>query len=128
MSERVLILSWEYPPVIEGGLARHVRKLAESLVRQGVVVDVLTRGVDGGTELARPGWSERAGVGVHRVPEPGWPRDLDRFLAWVERMNEDMLAAGEALAQEHTYDLVHGHDWLVAHAAAALPTGSGSPT
>ena len=28
---RVLILSWEYPPVVEGGLARHVRKLAEEL-------------------------------------------------------------------------------------------------
>ena len=26
---RVLILSWEYPPIVEGGLARHVRKLAE---------------------------------------------------------------------------------------------------
>ena len=42
MSNRVLLLSWEYPPVIEGGLARHVRKLAEALVRQGVSVDVLT--------------------------------------------------------------------------------------
>ena len=31
-----------------------------------------------------------------------------------------MLAAGEALAQEHSYGLVHGHDWLVAQAAAAL--------
>ena len=31
-----------------------------------------------------------------------------------------MLAAGEALAQEHSYDLIHGHDWLVAQAAAAL--------
>ena len=30
--------------MIEGGLARHVRKLAEALVRQGVGVDVLTRG------------------------------------------------------------------------------------
>ena len=29
---RVLILSWEYPPIVEGGLARHVRKLAEQLV------------------------------------------------------------------------------------------------
>jgi glycosyltransferase involved in cell wall biosynthesis len=38
MSNRVLLLSWEYPPVIEGGLARHVRKLAEALVRKGVGV------------------------------------------------------------------------------------------
>jgi glycogen synthase len=118
MSDRVLLLTWEYPPVIEGGLARHVRKLAEALVRRGVCVDVLTRGAGEGSE----GMSveERGGVTVYRVPEPGWPRDLDRFVAWVERMNHDMLAAGVSLAGEHSYDLVHGHDWLVAHASAAL--------
>jgi glycogen synthase len=116
ISSRVLILSWEYPPVIEGGLARHVRKLSEALVRQGVSVDVLARGT--GTET----YSEQIGEGVviHRVREPGWPRDLDRFVAWVEQMNRDMLAAGEALAQERVYDLVHGHDWLVAQASAEL--------
>ena len=32
---RVLILSWEYPPLIEGGLARHVRKLSEALTHRG---------------------------------------------------------------------------------------------
>ena len=41
---RVLILSWEYPPLIEGGLARHVRKLSEALVEREVEVHVLTRG------------------------------------------------------------------------------------
>ena len=41
---RVLILSWEYPPLIEGGLARHVRKLSEGLIEHGVEVHVLTRG------------------------------------------------------------------------------------
>ena len=41
---RVLILSWEYPPIVEGGLARHVRKLSEQLVRDGVEVHVVTRG------------------------------------------------------------------------------------
>ncbi len=117
MSEnRVLLLSWEYPPVIEGGLARHVCKLAEALVRQGVAVDVLTRGAADQTG----GVERRNGVEVHRVREPSWPRDLDRFVAWVEHMNEDMLAAGIALAEEHDYELVHGHDWLVANASAAL--------
>ena len=101
----MLLLSWEYPPVIEGGLARHVRKLAEALVRQGVAVDVLTRGSAEApsTDVSAP--EERVGVNVHRVREPGWPRDLDRFVAWVEQMNDDMLVAGEALAQEHSYDL-----------------------
>ena len=78
---RVLIISWEYPPVIEGGLARHVRKLAEALVRQGVEVDVLTRS---SARMAAAGHGldpqTRGGVTVHRVPEPSWPRDLDRFV------------------------------------------------
>jgi glycogen(starch) synthase len=133
VSSRALILSWEYPPVIEGGLARHVRKLAEALVRQGVAVDVLTRGRSarengdmGAGEHASAG-KQVGGVTVYRVREPGWPRDLDRFVAWVQRMNEDMIAAGEALAQEGSYDLVHGHDWLVAHASAALADRLGVP-
>jgi glycogen(starch) synthase len=127
MSDRVLILSWEYPPVIEGGLARHVRKLAEALVRQGVHVDVLTRGVARESELERARVGDGGGVNVHRVREPSWPRDLDRFVAWVAQMNSDMLAAGEALAQEHSYELVHGHDWLVGQAAAALADRLGVP-
>jgi glycogen(starch) synthase len=127
VSSRALILSWEYPPVIEGGLARHVRKLAEALVRQGVSVDVLTRGVGSESELENGCCEDRAGVSVHRVREPSWPRDLDRFVAWVAQMNRDMLAAGEALALEHSYDLVHGHDWLVANASAALADRLGVP-
>jgi glycogen(starch) synthase len=127
MSNRVLLLSWEYPPVIEGGLARHVRKLAEALVRQGVSVDVLTRGVGDGSPDGQPGVDELAGVTIHRVREPSWPRDLDRFVAWVEQMNGDMLAAGEALAEETSYDLIHGHDWLVAQASAALAGHLGVP-
>ncbi len=127
MGNRVLLLSWEYPPVIEGGLARHVRKLAEALVRQGVSVDVLTRGVGEGPATGQPGVDELGGVTVHRVREPSWPRDLDRFVAWVEQMNGDMLAVGEALAEEHRYDLIHGHDWLVAQASAALAEQIGAP-
>jgi glycogen(starch) synthase len=127
VGSRVLILSWEYPPVIEGGLARHVRKLSQALVRQGVTVDVLTRGVGGDSEPESAGILDGDGVTVHRVREPGWPRELDRFVAWVEQMNRDMLAAGEALAQEHAYELVHGHDWLVAHAAAGLADRLGVP-
>ena len=38
------------------------------------------------------------GVHVHRVPETTTPSDLDAFLAWVDRMNADMVAAGLELA------------------------------
>jgi len=123
---RVLILSWEYPPLIEGGLARHVRKLSEHLAAGGVEVHVLTRGhedadpeaayvsdVDGVEE-------ELAGVVVHRVPEPTRPRDLGEFVAWIEHMNADMLAAGVEVGDRYSFDVVHGHDWLVAVAGDHL--------
>jgi glycogen synthase len=115
MSKRVLILSWEYPPLIEGGLARHVRKLSEGLVDLGIDVHVLTRGGEESPAEERAG-----GVAIHRVREPTRPTDLGEFVAWVERMNADMLAAGVELGDRYEFDLVHGHDWLVAMACDHL--------
>jgi glycogen synthase len=110
VSLRVLLVSWEYPPIVAGGLARHVRSLCEQLVRDGDEVHVLTRG---------DADEDRAGVIVHRVPEADFPRaDLDAFIAWVERMNADLLRAGLALGGG--FELVHSHDWLVADAARGL--------
>src|SRR5258706_8301696 len=40
---RVLMLSWEYPPVLVGGLGRHVHALATSLAAAGHEVTVVTR-------------------------------------------------------------------------------------
>ena len=118
---RVLILSWEYPPIVEGGLARHVRKLSEQLVALGVEVHVVTRG---GGRLSES--EDRHGVAVHRVREPDFPKDdLDAFIAWVEHMNADMLAA--ALDLDGEFDLVHSHDWLVADAARELARRFGVP-
>ncbi|HWK16918.1 MAG TPA: glycosyltransferase family 4 protein [Solirubrobacteraceae bacterium] len=119
---RVLLISWEYPPVIEGGLGRHVRKLSESLVRDGTEVHVLTRGGGG-----LPSEDERHGVFVHRVREPEYPRDVDAFVGWVAAMNADMRDLGMELCERLDFDLVHSHDWLVASAAERLARRSGRP-
>jgi glycogen synthase len=136
---RVLILSWEYPPIVEGGLARHVRKLAEQLVAQGHDVHVLTRADRDRfrlpdeqfvphARLQRRYSEDRHGVAVHRVREPDFPKDdLDAFISWVDHMNEDMRAAGAELVEEIGPDLVHSHDWLVAGAARKLARDAGVP-
>ena len=111
---RVLTFSWEYPPVIEGGLARHVRRLSEQLVAGGVEVHVVTRG----DEHPAPA-QERHGVIVHRVAQDPFPCDVDAFLLWVARMNAAMTQLGAELADALEPDLVHSHDWLVADAARA---------
>jgi glycogen(starch) synthase len=123
VSRRVLILSWEYPPVIEGGLARHVRKLSEALVSEvGAEVHVLTRA--GASTEPR---EERHGVIVHRVATPPFPAQTDRFLDWVAQMNTELFARGEQLREQLGFDVVHGHDWLVADASKRLARVTGAP-
>ncbi len=119
---RVLVISWEYPPVIEGGLGRHVRKLAEQLATGRTEVHVLTRG---GGHLAER--EQRHGVTVHRVAEPPFPKDVSAFVRWVETMNGDMFDAGAELMREREFELVHSHDWLVASAAERLARRAGLP-
>jgi glycogen(starch) synthase len=123
VATRALILTWEYPPIVEGGLARHVRHVSEGLARRGVEVHVLTRGAG---EL--PETAVQNGVHVHRIEEPPFPKDdLDAFVKWVGDMNRHMRAAGDRLAAEHDVDLVHGHDWLVARACASIADRHGLP-
>jgi glycogen(starch) synthase len=119
---RVLMLSWEYPPLIEGGLARHVRKLTENLAELGVEVHVLTRGRE-----ESPAEEFVDGIYLHRVREPTRPAELTEFITWVEHMNTDMLAAGVELGDRFDFDLVHGHDWLVAVAGDHLAKRFGVP-
>ena len=116
---RVLLISWEYPPVIEGGLARHVRKLSEQLVASGIEVHVLTRG---GTSV-----EERHGVIVHRLQEPPFPKDPSAFVKWVRAMNADMRARADELCDAFDYDIVHSHDWLVARGAEQTARQFGLP-
>src|SRR2546423_2387212 len=111
----ILFPSGGPPPLIEGGLARHVRKLSENLAEQGVDVHVLTRGHE-----ESPPEEERRGVIVPRVRGPERPRELGEFVTWVEHMNADMLAAGVELGDRYEFDVVHGHDWLVAVAGDHL--------
>ena len=120
---RILLLSWEYPPVVEGGLARAVRKLSEQLVRDGAEVHVLTRG---GGRL--PAVEDRHGVTVHRVREPTYPKgDVEAFIRWVDAMNADMLERGRELCDRIGFDLVHSHDWLVSAAAEPLARSHALP-
>src|SRR3954470_13156798 len=120
---RILLLSWECPPVVEGGLARHVRKLSEQLVDDGVEVHVLTRG---GGRLAAD--EDRHGVTVNRVREPTYPKgDVEAFVRWVDAMNADMLEAGWEMCETHEFDISHSHDLLLSGAAEQHARGIGCP-
>jgi glycogen synthase len=122
---RVLMLSWEYPPVLVGGLGRHVHALAEAMARGGHEVTVLTR--HPGT--ADVGYDEVAGgVRIVRVPEdPSLLSFTDDLLAWTMALNHALTRAGLAVCAGGSFDVVHAHDWLVAHAATTLKHHLGVP-
>jgi glycosyltransferase involved in cell wall biosynthesis len=125
------MLSWEFPPRIVGGIARHVGELSTALARAGVEVDVVTAHHPGAPEAeeilegkAGPGARPRGRVRVLRAwPSPINPPD---FVGDIHQLNFDLLA--QVMAQgEEGYDLVHAHDWLVAFAARTVKHGWGLP-
>jgi glycogen(starch) synthase len=112
---RVLMLSWEYPPHVVGGLGQHVREIVPALAAAGVEVHLLTpRWMGGAAE------EQVAGATIYRV-EPPPHSELTDFFADTQRANEWLRARAESLfAAWGTFDLIHAHDWLVAFAAIAL--------
>lgn len=113
---RVLMLSWEYPPVVVGGLGRHVHALAEALVAIGHEVTVVSRHSEDTShdEVVN-------GVRVVRVPEdpPVFPFDT-QLLAWAMAFNHALSRAALRVVEQVQPDVVHAHDWLVAHAATTI--------
>jgi glycogen synthase len=126
---RVLMLSWEYPPVLIGGLGRHVHALAVRLAGAGHDVVVLCR-QPGGTDASTHPTTESVadGVRILRVaedpPHLEFARDL---VAWTLGIGHAMTRAGWRLLRGWRPDVVHAHDWLVAHAAIALAEAAGAP-
>ncbi len=110
---KVVILSWEYPPRIIGGLGRHVYHLSQALARIGVIVRVVTCGFPDA-----PPRETFQGVQVTRVDCDSTPH-IDQLL-WTYNMNRLMIEEGQRILEEEQHDLIHAHDWMVARAAFRL--------
>ncbi|MEM4576457.1 MAG: glycosyltransferase family 4 protein [Candidatus Nezhaarchaeales archaeon] len=108
---RVLMLSWEYPPRIIGGLARHVYWLSRTLARRDVSVTVITLDYP---EV--PTIEQEKNLKVIRVTSCGF--QSSDFPSWVHQFNLNMVEA--ALEEEDDFSVVHVHDWLTATAGITL--------
>ena len=117
------MFSWEYPPKIVGGIARHVYDLSHALAKRGVEVHVIT--ADFPDTLAE---EVEDGVHIYRVTPQGHAND---FIHWVQLLNNEMYARGDALIAELTAKkpakdpkteplILHAHDWLAHYAANGL--------
>ncbi len=109
---KILVLTWEYPPRIVGGIARHVAELYPELVKRGHEVHLVT--VQFGD---LPFHTVVEGLHVHRVIVD----HSHDFLQWVGQMNQTIGAyGGQLIHDQGPFDLVHAHDWLVGDSAIAL--------
>src|SRR5690606_10004069 len=121
---RVLMLSWEYPPVVVGGLGRHVHALATALAAAGHEVTVVTRHAEGAAVT-----EHTEGVRVVRAPEdpPAFPLATPSLLAWTMAFNHTLTRAALRVAERGDFDVIHAHDWLVTHTAVTLKEHLGVP-
>ena len=118
---KILMLSWEYPPRVVGGISRVVHDLSHKLVKDGQDVTVVTY-TDGDT----PYFEDDDGVKVHRVDN--FMIAPNNFIDWVMQLNFNMVAkAGEIINKEGKFDVIHAHDWLAAYAAKTLKTSYDIP-
>ncbi|MGN7781183.1 glycosyltransferase family 4 protein [Mycolicibacterium sp. 22603] len=118
---KILMVSWEYPPVIIGGLGRHVHHLATELVDAGHEVVVLSRRPTGTDPSTHPSTDEMS-EGVRVIAAAQDPHEFafgTDMMAWTLAMGHSMIRSGLTL-RDWQPDLVHAHDWLVAHPAIAL--------
>lgn len=111
----VMMLSWEFPPRIIGGIAAHLNDLSKALTKRGIRVYVLTCDFPGA-----PAYEELDGIFVYRVDSYRLP--TPDFATWTAMMNVNLqLKAAEVLNEVRAgIHLLHAHDWLVANAAVGL--------
>ncbi len=121
------MISWEYPPVVIGGLGRHVHHLSTALAEAGHEVVVLSRRPTGTDPSTHP-TSDEVQEGVRVVAAAQDPHEFTfstDMMAWTLAMGHAMIRAGLAIKSPGNKrswrpDVVHAHDWLVAHPAVAL--------
>ena len=111
----VMMLTWEYPPRVIGGISPHVFFLSKNLVEIGVNVHVVTCDFPGA-----PSYEKIDGVEVHRIDS--YKNPSPDFASWVYLMNMNMQKEAAQIAKKvkNKIDVFHAHDWLVATAGIGL--------
>ena len=118
---KILMLTWEYPPRVVGGIARVVHDLSKTLLKDGHDVTVVTY-----REGDAPYFEDDKGVKVYRVDN--YMINPNNFIDWIMQLNFNLIAkANEIIAKEGNFDVIHAHDWLVAYAAKTLKNSYNIP-
>ena len=118
---KILMLTWEYPPRVVGGIARVVYDISRTLIKDGHDVTVVTY-----KEGDAPYFEDDKGVKVYRVDN--YMINPNNFIDWIMQLNFNLVAkASEIMKEQGQFDVIHAHDWLVAYAAKTLKNSYNIP-
>ncbi|HMA36678.1 MAG TPA: glycosyltransferase family 4 protein, partial [Chloroflexia bacterium] len=121
---RVLMLSWEWPPNMVGGLGKHVVELLPELVDEDVEVHLVTPRLKGDIHddaIIAAATGAPAANGSHFYRVDPFPYQAGNFYTNTVQTNVMLEAACQQIVdQKGPFDLIHAHDWLVAFAAIAV--------
>ena len=115
-----MMLTWEFPPRIIGGISTHVYHLSRALVEKGTPVRVITCDFPNA-----PAEEIIDGVSVSRVDSGRVPES--NFLLWIYHLNSQMISKTTELFETERFELIHAHDWVVGRAAVELKNRLGLP-
>ncbi|MGH9400300.1 MAG: glycosyltransferase family 4 protein [Thermoanaerobaculia bacterium] len=152
---RVLMLGWEFPPAITGGLGVASEGLVEGLLTAGARVTLVLPRDPGPVAVAQPGLTvldasafpfreaRAAPKGMRRpgsayAPARPWRRPArsarERFSSAADAYGPDLVSevlrfaeAAGRIARRERFDVIHAHDWLTFLAGLEARRVSGRP-
>ena len=112
---KILMLTWEYPPRIVGGISKVVYDLSHKMVKEGNEVTVVTY-KDGDNVKY---YENDKGVEVYRVDN--YMIRANNFIDWIMQLNFNMITkVNEIINKNGKFDVIHAHDWLVSYSAKSI--------
>lgn len=112
---KILMLTWEYPPRVVGGISKVVYDLSHKMVKEGNEVTVVT--YKDGENVKY--YENDKGVEVYRVDN--YMIRPNNFIDWIMQLNFNMITkANEIINKNGKFDVIHAHDWLVAYSAKSI--------
>ena len=146
---RVLMLGWEFPPYISGGLGTACHGLSQALLKKGIEIDFMLPHAE--VKKRRKSFSIISASGVpiraskvdkamtgldqlekeHLFKSDAPPRSLYPFSGgYGTKLYEEVYwytRAMETVARTSQFDVIHAHDWLTYPAGITAKALSGKP-
>ena len=120
---KLLVLTWEYPPHVDGGLGQHVKELKPAMLAADPSLDVHVITPTFGEHATREAMGRLV---IHRVPVS--PPSEHHYFDDIVRANGPLAAVAIEVAKaEGDFDLLHVHDWLTGHAGQTVQETCGLP-